>query len=140
MGIFRKEDIDNERRAPGFLVKAKGSLSHAGTGTKKAESELKTLGIKEGWNILDFGCGSGIYTIAAAKVVGKTGNVHAVDLHPASLEVIEKKAQKLGVGNVDTIYSDIDTGIDDESVDAVLAYDVIRGIKKVRLLLKGGGH
>ena len=43
------------------------------------------FGIKEGWKILDVGCGSGGTSIAAASLVGPTGEVIAVD--PSKLQI-----------------------------------------------------
>jgi ubiquinone/menaquinone biosynthesis C-methylase UbiE len=135
MAWLRRGDIDNERRTPGLLVRMKGRVTHRGFRTKRAESDLRSLGLKEGFTVLDFGCGTGVYTIAAARIVGENGLVHAVDLHPTSLEMVEKKAGELGLGNIETIYSDLETGADPGSVDAVIFYNVLRGSKKASALL-----
>jgi ribosomal protein L11 methylase PrmA len=45
----------------------------------QAEKVLKDIGIEEGHVILDFGCGSGSYSIPAAKIVGKKGKIYALD-------------------------------------------------------------
>ncbi len=37
--------------------------------------------------VLDVGCGNGDLTLAAARVVGRSGSVHGVDLSPAILAV-----------------------------------------------------
>lgn len=130
-----KDDIDREKRAPHILVKMKGGLAHMGFRVKGAESELRELGVSEGSSVLDFGCGAGLYTIAAARIVGKGGIVHAVDPHPASLEIVEGKAKSLGLGNVDAIYSDLETGIDASSLDFILLFGVLSGKKRVSGLL-----
>lgn len=36
---------------------------------------LRNVGINRGQLVLDFGCGSGTYTIPAAKIVGEQGRV-----------------------------------------------------------------
>ena len=38
---------------------------------------LKRIGIQAGVNVLDFGAGSGSYSIPAAQLVGPTGKVYA---------------------------------------------------------------
>lgn len=43
------------------------------------------LGITEGMTVLDLGCGTGIFTVEMAHMVGATGTVHAVDLQSALL-------------------------------------------------------
>ena len=43
---------------------------------------LNEVGIEPGYSVLDFGCGPGGFTIAAAKLVGTSGEVFAADIHP----------------------------------------------------------
>ncbi|MBE9483077.1 MAG: hypothetical protein IMY88_05280, partial [Chloroflexi bacterium] len=43
------------------------------------EKFLKDIGIKRGQKVLDFGCGSGNYTIPAARIVGEQALVYALD-------------------------------------------------------------
>jgi ubiquinone/menaquinone biosynthesis C-methylase UbiE len=45
----------------------------------RAFEVLEKAGIKRGKTVLDFGCGSGIYTIPVAKIAGKEGDVYALD-------------------------------------------------------------
>jgi ubiquinone/menaquinone biosynthesis C-methylase UbiE len=130
-----KKDIDNEKRTPQVLVKMKSGIAHRDFRVKGAEKELRELGLKDGDTVLDFESGTGIYTIAAAKAVGGKGTVHAVDVHPAALEMLERKSRALGLTNVDTIYSDLDTGLNDSTVDFVIFYDVLKGKKRVSGLL-----
>ena len=52
---------------------------------------LKKTGIKRGKTVLDFGCGSGTYTIPAAKIVGKEGKVYALDKDKKVLDELIKK-------------------------------------------------
>ena len=42
----------------------------------------KIEGIRNGISILDYGCGPGSFTMAAAEMVGKNGTVFAADVHP----------------------------------------------------------
>jgi ubiquinone/menaquinone biosynthesis C-methylase UbiE len=83
---------------------------------------LQKSGVRGGQTVLDFGCGSGHFTIAAARMVGDNGKVYALDMHPLAIEAVEKKVAKEGLPNVGTILSDRDTGLPDESVDVVLLY------------------
>jgi cobalt-precorrin-6B (C15)-methyltransferase len=50
--------------------------------------------------VLDFGCGSGTYTIPAAKAVGATGRVYALDINPRALDRVERKAERAGLRNI----------------------------------------
>ena len=52
---------------------------------------LEQIGIRSGWNVLDYGAGSGSYTIPAACLVGPTGIVYAADIHTLAIsQNIEK--------------------------------------------------
>ena len=41
--------------------------------------KLNDVGIRPGFHILDYGCGPGSYSIAAAELVGNSGKVRAED-------------------------------------------------------------
>ena len=97
---------------------------------------LEESGVQRGQTVLDFGCGPGHFTIAAAKRVGETGGVYALDIHPLAVKSVEGKARKEGLSNITTILSDRDTGLPDESVDVVLLYDTIHMIADKRALLE----
>ena len=97
---------------------------------------MERAGIKEGQTILDFGCGPGFYTIAAAKMVGAKGKVYALDIHPLAVRSVEKKAKKEGLTNITTILSDRDTGLPDQSIDVALAYDMIHMVKDKQALAR----
>jgi ubiquinone/menaquinone biosynthesis C-methylase UbiE len=91
---------------------------------RKPEKFIETLGIKEGHKVLDYGCGIGSYTMPVAKLVGVTGAVYALDIHPLALERVRKRAQKTGFVNVETILSGLETGLPDEHLDFALLIDV----------------
>lgn len=90
------------------------------------EEVLPKIGVKENQTILDFGCGAGLYTIPAAKLVGRKGKVYALDKDAGTLETLRESVRNGGLGNVETILSsDLSTGMKNETVDMVLLYDVI---------------
>ena len=109
---------------------------------------LERVGIRRGCVVLDFGCGSGTYTIPAARLAGSRGRVYALDKDKVALEGLGKKALKEGLRNIQTILSsDLATGLGDECVDVVLLHDVIHLIDeraalfgKVYEVLKPGGQ
>jgi ubiquinone/menaquinone biosynthesis C-methylase UbiE len=78
---------------------------------------------------LDYGCGSGSYIPAVAELVGKSGKVYALDVHPLAVEMVKKLAEKNQLANVETILSDRKTGLPDDSIDVVLLYDVFHDLK-----------
>ena len=102
----------------------------------KPEEEIRKLDLKEGQKILDYGCGIGSYTFPAANLVGEKGRVYALGKQPFARKKIEEKAQREGFYNIDTILSDRDTGLPDESVDVILLYGVLPEIEHKESLLR----
>ncbi len=88
--------------------------------------KLAEIGMQEGQTVLDFGCGSGNYTIPAAKVVGKSGTVYAVDKSEDKLSDVKKRAEERGLRNIrfKQVSEVDDIGLADGSVDVVLLYDI----------------
>ena len=96
---------------------------------------LKEAGVKPGYRVLDYGCGPGSYSIAAARMVTDTGTVHSLDIHPLALEYISKKARNKNISNIKTINSDCATGLSDESIDIILLYDILHDLSRPQEIL-----
>lgn len=60
--------------------------------SRNASDALVDMGVGTGQVVLDFGCGSGTYTIPAAKFVGEHGKVYALGLDLKALDKMEEKA------------------------------------------------
>ncbi|MCK4736017.1 MAG: class I SAM-dependent methyltransferase [Methanophagales archaeon] len=86
---------------------------------------LTEIGVKKGQFVLDFGCGEGHYTIPASKVVGVDAKVYALDENKDALDKLEKTAEKSNVKNIELIKENSKIPLEDNSLDAVLCYDVI---------------
>jgi ubiquinone/menaquinone biosynthesis C-methylase UbiE len=86
---------------------------------------LKEVGIKAGLHVLDFGCGPGSYILPLVELVGKSGKIYALDVHPLAIKAVKKLASRKRLENVQTILSDCKTGLLPNSVDAVLLYDIL---------------
>jgi ubiquinone/menaquinone biosynthesis C-methylase UbiE len=84
---------------------------------------LKEVGIKPGFSVLDFGCGPGSYITPLAELVGESGKIYALDIHPLAIQRVKNIASKKRLANVETILSDCQTGLPDNTLDAVLLYD-----------------
>ena len=67
------------------------------------EKVLKEIGITEKQTVLNFGCGSGYYTIPASKIVGGKGKVCAVDKDRKCLREVAKSAKSLKLRNIQII-------------------------------------
>jgi ubiquinone/menaquinone biosynthesis C-methylase UbiE len=107
---------------------------------------LKEAGIKPGYHVLDYGCGSGSYIIDTARLVGESGMVYALDIHPLAIQMVRNLASKKKLMNVMTIHSDCKTGLPDKSLDVVLLYDAFHDfgrpddvLKEIHRILRSNG-
>jgi ubiquinone/menaquinone biosynthesis C-methylase UbiE len=97
---------------------------------------LKEVGIKPGFHVLDYGCGPGSYIIPLAELVGESGKVYALDIHPLAIRKVQDIASKKQLANVKTILSDCKTGLHRNSLDAVLLYDAFHHLSNPDKVLK----
>jgi len=97
---------------------------------------MDILGIKEGVHVADIGAGSGWFTVRAAKRVGNTGNVYAVDINPEAIAYINRRIQRDGIGNVHAILSEQDDPkLPQDSIDSVLLLKTYHEVAHPVLLL-----
>ncbi len=101
---------------------------------KDGELFFKSIGVKRKDIVLDFGCGEGHYTIPAAKVVGAEGKVYAFDKDKDVLRESEKTIGQFGLKNIELIEGNTKVSLEDSSVDAVLAYDVVHYEKNRKII------
>ena len=64
------------------------------------EAILAGIGVKPGLTFLDIGCGSGFFTIPAAKLVGNKGKVYGLDIDSEAIARITRKADSEGLRNI----------------------------------------
>jgi len=110
----------------------------------------KILGpyLREGMTALDVGCGIGYFTIGAAKLVGPSGRVIAVDLQQQMLDALKRRAERHHVADrVRLLRCEKDRLGVQEPVDFALTFwmvhevqDVPRLMRELRACLKPGGH
>lgn len=107
-------------------------------------------GVKPGMTILDLGCGSGAFTLPAARVVGEQGKVYALDIQPAMLRQLERRLARQrnhDIGNVELKKaSAYELPFPDESLDLVMSVaafheipDKPRALREVKRVLKKSG-
>ncbi|MBC3795790.1 methyltransferase domain-containing protein [Acetobacterium tundrae] len=70
------------------------------------EKTLISLGLKSGDIMADIGCGIGYFSIPAAKIVGKSGQVYAQDISAEMLGEVDQKIIDNHIGNIETIAAD----------------------------------
>ncbi len=90
---------------------------------------LGEVGIKKGSRVLDYGCGPGGYVMPVTKLIGDSGALYALDIHPLAVESVRMLISKRGIPNVQAILSDCSTGLADESIDVVLLYDILHELE-----------
>lgn len=67
---------------------------------------LRELGVTAGAAVVDYGCGPGLFTLAAARLVGAGGTVYAVDQEPRMVELVARRARQAGLANVAAVAGD----------------------------------
>jgi ubiquinone/menaquinone biosynthesis C-methylase UbiE len=97
---------------------------------------VKEVGIKQGFHVLDYGCGSGSYIAAVARLVGKSGKIYALDVHPLAIRMVQRIASKRQMANVETILSNCKTGLPNNSIDVVLLYDTFHDLNNPDVVLE----
>jgi len=95
---------------------------------KPRASILEEVGIKAGFHVLDYGCGPGSYIVPLAKLVGKSGKIYALDVHPLAIQAVQRLASRNRLENIQTILSDSKTELPPNSVDLVLLYDILHDL------------
>jgi arsenite methyltransferase len=89
-------------------------------------NHLRHARIEPGDTVLDLGCGSGIDSILAARRVGPSGKVLALDFLPEMLERTATAADEAGLDNVETIEGEMEAiPLADASVDVVISNGVL---------------
>lgn len=92
--------------------------------------------VEPGMTALDFGCGMGLFTIAMARLVGEQGRVIAADLQPQMLDVLRRRAERVGVaGRIRTHLCQPGVMGLDEPLDFALAFWSVHEVPNAGRLL-----
>jgi ubiquinone/menaquinone biosynthesis C-methylase UbiE len=87
---------------------------------------LSGADLQPGQVVLEVGCGTGYFTIPAAKLIGDQGYLVAIDVLPESTEAVSKKVQVANLENVRVVLANaMDTHLDAGSFDKALLFGVI---------------
>lgn len=104
--------------------------------------------LRKGMTVLDFGCGPGLFSIEAAKIIGGSGKVIAADLQEGMLDKVRAKISGTGLENNIELHKCQDENIGVlEKVDFVLAFYVVHEVPdqdklfmELKSILKPGGQ
>lgn len=70
---------------------------------------LYAPGLRNGMSFADLGCGYGIFSIVAAKMIGKRRKVFAKGIYPVMLRIVRQRARSERLENTTTILRDVFT-------------------------------
>lgn len=112
---------------------------------------LRQLSVTPGSMVADFGCGSGYFSLAFAKAVGKDGRVIALDILPSALDAVKSRARMASISHISTRRANLEkeggSGLAPESMDWVVLKDVLFQnsnkeliLKEVNRIVRKGGH
>jgi ubiquinone/menaquinone biosynthesis C-methylase UbiE len=109
---------------------------------------IEALGIQPGQSVADIGAGTGYFTVRISPVVGREGRVLAVDVEPAMVEYVRKRAATAGLDNVEAILTRAnEPGLPPTSVDLVFICDTwhhiddrLHYLDELRAVLRPGGR
>ncbi len=104
-----------------------------------AEDILRHAGVTTGSAVVDYGCGPGIFSLAAARIAGPHGKVYALDVRQRALDELRKATVEDGLSNLETGLLDRVTcsvNLPDGSADVVLLYDVLQEIADKPALMR----
>lgn len=107
------------------------------------------IGLQSGDKVADFGSGSGNITVFMAQAVGVQGTIYAIDVQERVLEVVQSRAEILGLNNIKTIHADLekDSTLKSGSMDLVFISNTLFQssspdimIKEAKRVLRDGGR
>ncbi len=90
------------------------------------EHILQGAHLRAGQTVLEVGCGTGFFTIPAAKMIGQSGKIIAMDPVESFVDAVRRKARAAGLANVEAVRRDaLKSELDTASVDVVLLFGVV---------------
>ncbi|MDJ0763004.1 MAG: methyltransferase domain-containing protein [Myxococcota bacterium] len=105
---------------------------------KHSSKNFQTLGLKPGQVVIDYGCGPGRYIKDASHVVGESGKVIAVDIHPLAIKKVQSIIDKYKLSNVEvSLAKGYASELPSETADVVYALDMFHMVERpVEFLLE----
>lgn len=112
---------------------------------------LNAVGLKEGDIFVDAGSGDGYMSIAASQIVGKRGEVYAIDIYEESMNILAEEIKSKKIENIMPVIADINKKIPlkDGTVDVCYMGNVLHGfvennetdkvMSEIRRIIKPGG-
>lgn len=97
---------------------------------------LGMTGIERGMTFVDIGCGSGYFTLPAARLVGDEGTIYAIDADPDAINILKEKALGAGLKNIHTVAGrGEDTVVCDACADIIFFGNVLHDFQDAKMVL-----
>jgi ubiquinone/menaquinone biosynthesis C-methylase UbiE len=94
-----------ESAAPGWAKWEEKFSAGLGDAT---DTLLDMAHVAPGMSVIDLACGAGHQSLRAARRVGPTGRILAIDISPTMLEHLGENARRAGLHNIDAIESAVE--------------------------------
>ena len=152
--MLHKQDLKDKKAAASDAKPGICSMEHA----HQLDNPFRKLGhnagrlfkkyINKGDTVIDVGCGTGIFSIGIAKMVGEQGKVLAVDLQQGMLDIV---AEKIKGSKYEKTIELIKSGAEStgltEPADFIIAFYLVHEVpsaenffKEMHSLLKAGKY
>ncbi len=100
---------------------------------------LRQIGVYDGINAADFGCGRGYFSIPLAKMI-PNGTVHSFDVVEEALQAVRAKAKMEGISNIKTIRANLEikgnSELEDNSMDLVVLANILYQSHKKKEIIR----
>jgi ubiquinone/menaquinone biosynthesis C-methylase UbiE len=110
---------------------------------------LGMYGVSSGMTLLDVGCGTGLFTVEMARMLGDNGQVHAVDVQPSMIERTRARAAGAGVTHMVQLHHGgvYDLPFADDTIDLAVLISTLgevpdkpAALSELRRVLKPGAR
>ncbi len=114
---------------------------------QNADQILSEIGLQPGMTLVDLGCGDGFFSLPAARIIGPTGLVYAIDASAEAISSLNEHAAAAGFTNIRTFVADAEESVlCDKCADVALMANVLHDFEhplsvlaNARKMLKPGG-
>ena len=109
---------------------------------------LSQISLKPGDTLIDIGSGDGYFSIPAARIVGETGKIYALDVSAEAISELKEAARVARLTNIQPLVGNAEKAILCEGcADVVLMANILHdfkdpvaALKSARRMLKPGGR